>query len=96
MKLYVFEVPYCWKVSGVFHKGKDYQSFPFFLVERGIVLGPSASLSLAQPLCKFCQVRRKSILFFLFPLPVFDFFHVRYMKRLNQPYLESEKRKLYI
>lgn len=77
-------------------QGKDDQSFPSFLVER-IILGPSSSPSPVQPLlCKFCQIIREYSLSFFFPPPVFDFFHVRYLKGPNQPYLRSEKRKLCI
>lgn len=75
---------------------KDHQSFLSFLVERRNYFSASTSPSPIQPLlCKFCQMIRKSVLFF-FPLPVFDFFHVRYVKGLNQPYLRSEKRKLHL
>lgn len=61
--------------------------------------GPSTRPSLAEPLlCKSYQVTRKSILPVLFPRPVFDFFHVRYIKGPDQPYicLKSEERKLCI
>lgn len=61
--------------------------------------GPSTRPSLAEPLlCKSYQVTRKSILPVLFPRPVFDFFHVRYIKGPDQPYicLKSEERKLYL